>query len=140
MSEAIDTIQREIAKRRAEIEGLELALKVLTSNAPKEKQRALPPPMAPASSGMAEGNFTVNGVDLRLGKRELAVIEAIAAVEDCIPAEQLEPFCNGKRNYVSQTIWSLNKKLKATGAEIVFFKGEGYRLQNIDDGEERATR
>lgn len=128
MNEAIEVIQREIAKRRSEIDALEIALKALSGDV---KQLALPAPATPAEGGT--GNFTVNGIDLQLGKRELAVIEAIAAVEDCMAVEELQPLCGGKRNYVSQTVWSLNKKLKAAGAEIEFFKGEGYRLQNIEE-------
>lgn len=131
MSDAVQVIEREIAKRQAEIEALQLALKALTGKAPspqKPKQLALPAPKA-----VTEGNFTVNGVDLHLGRRELVVIEAIAAAEDCIQIEQLMPLCKDKRLYVQQTVSTLNKKLKAAGAHIVHFKGEGYRLQNIEE-------
>lgn len=131
MSEAVQVIRREIAKREAEIEALQLALKALTGSATRSKPKQ---PSTPVPKADPEGNFTVNGTDLHLGRRELAVIEAIAAAEDCIPAEQLTPLCKDKRLYVQQTVSTLNKKLKAAGAHIVHFKGHGYRLQNIEEG------
>lgn len=139
MSEAVQVIEREIAKRQAEIAALQMALDALTGRAPaapRSKQLALPPPQKPARRRSPEGEggtFTVNGVDLKLTAREFAVANAINDAEDCLPAEQLEPLCGGKRNLVQQCVCALNKKLRPAGAHIEHFKGEGYRLQNIEE-------
>lgn len=44
---------------------------------------------------------------------------------------------DGNRDYVMTGIWVVNRKLRAAGAEIVRFEGQGYRLQNIE-GEPQA--
>lgn len=128
MADVVEILRSEIERRKAEIEALETSLKVLTGSAQKQKPKQL---ALPAPEATREGNYTVNGLDLSLGRRELAVFEAISGADDCIPAEQLMPLCKDNRGYVQQTISTLNKKLKPCGAEILFFRGEGYRLQNI---------
>lgn len=132
MSEAVQVIEREIAKRKSEIEALQLALKALTGKsqpAPKPKHLALPAPVKLAG----DSNFTVNGVDLVLTDHELPIANALAEAEDCCSVDFLEQLCGGKRQNLHNRIYTLNQKLKPTGAHIVHFKGEGYRLQNIEE-------
>lgn len=138
MSEAVQVIEREIAKRRAEIEALEASLKVLTGGTVKQKpkQLALPAPAkktSPKKEG--DGNFSVNGVDLYLTDFELPIATTLAEAEDCCTVDLLQEICGGNRQTLHNRIYSLNQKLKTAGAHIVFFKGEGYRLQNIEEGE-----
>lgn len=143
MSEAAEVIKLEIARREAEISTLQLALDVLTGNAPQKtapepKQLALPAPKGHSPRGRplkddGGGIFTVNGVDIELGARAFALATMINDAEDCAPVEQLDAIFGGVRNLTHQCVCVLNKKLKAAGAEIVHFKGEGYRLQNIEE-------
>lgn len=135
MADVVEVLQREIDKRKAEIEALEASLKVLTGSAPKQKakQLSLPAPEKPAPKVSGEGNFEVNGVDLVLTDGELPIAEALAAAEDCCSVDFLEQLCGGNRQTLHNRIYSLNQKLKAAGAHVVHFKGEGYRLQNIEE-------
>lgn len=134
MSNVVEVLQREIDRRKAEIEALEVSLKVLTGSAAKQKakQLALPSPIKPAPKAAGEANFEVNGVDLVLTDHELPIANALAEAEDCCSIDLLEEMCGGKRQNLHNRIYSLNQKLKAAGAHIVHFKGEGYRLQNIE--------
>lgn len=135
MSDSIKFLEREIAQRKAEIEALQTALAVLAGKSRPGMQRTTPPAPTrkPAEKRGEGGILTVNGVDLELTAREFAVANAINDADDAMPAEQLDPLCGGKRNQVQQAVCSLNKKLKPAGANIVFFKGEGYRLQNMEE-------
>ena len=133
---AIEIIESELTKYRGVVSTLEKALALLKDNsvdvAPQPKQKLLAPPEKPQPKGRAgTGVFAVNGVDFTLGAKPFALIEAIAGADDCIPIEQLQPIFGGSRLYVQQCVSALNKKLRTAKAEIVHFRGEGYRLQNI---------
>lgn len=65
-------------------------------------------------------------------KSAFRLLDAVATAEDCVSMEELAVLFNGNRDYVMTNIWALNKKLRAAGAEIVRFEGQGYRLQNIE--------
>jgi hypothetical protein len=137
---ATDVLRQEIARRREEIAVLEKALGVLEADSSPLQLPA--PSREPGSSGAAyeaggTGIFSVNGHDLRLGAKMFAVLEAINEAEDCCPLETLLPLAGGNKVYLHQYTSALNKKLRPAGAEIVFFKGEGWRLQNIEGEEGR---
>lgn len=140
---SVDFLKAEIARRQSEIEVLQGALEILTGGAaqkPKQKPRqlALPAPAekpARKAEPTAKGdeNFEVNGLNLVLTAHELELANALAEAEDCCSVDYLTELCGGKRQNLHNRVFSLNQKLKAAGAHIVFFKGEGYRLQNIED-------
>lgn len=131
MSEAVDVIKREIARRQTEIAALTAALNALLGSVPQETRRKAP--RAPKEGDASINVFTVNGHDIRLGRKAFAVLETVNGAEDCCSLETLLPIFDGNRVYVQQAVSVLNKKLRGAGAEIVWFKGEGYRLQNIEE-------
>lgn len=136
MTDVVEVLQREIDKRKAEIEALEASLKVLTGGKAKAKvkQLALPAPAKAEKAELkakSEGNFEVNGVELDLTEKELAVANALNEAEDCCSVDYLTDLCGNRQN-MHNRVFTLNKKLKAAGAEILYFKGDGYRLQNIE--------
>jgi hypothetical protein len=142
MTEAIEVIRREIAKREAEIAALNMALEALSGKAPAKasQQLLLPAPKgkkatkrsaAPREGGGGAGVFEVNGRDVKLGPTSYAIMEKVSQADDCCPKEDLIPLCSGGANQVSAYVAQLNKRIRPAGAEIVHFKGEGYRLQNI---------
>lgn len=130
MSDALQILKHEISRRQAEIEALQKAVDVLTGS-----EASTPKPLS--SSAKQErgsgGTLTVNGVDVDLTAREMRVATALEAAGDCVPAAELAPLTSGNNKYLQTCIWVLNKKLRPAGAEIVHFKGEGYRLQNIEE-------
>lgn len=141
-SDAIDILKREIAKRQAEIGVLNMALEALSGKAPEQpsQQLMLPAPNKRAgkkkpaaakgeTSGL--GVFEVNGREVKFGPTSFAIMEKVAQADDCCPKDRLIPLCGGKADNVCTYIKNINGKLKSAGAEIVHFKGEGYRLQNI---------
>lgn len=132
MTDIITRIRAEIAKHEGDIERLKEALAVL------ESPHKLAPTKKSGRKGrgdhMLVGTYTVNGVDLHLGAVQFNVLETLDKAEDCVQRSVLEPFCNGDRKALHQAIFQLKAKLKPAGATIEFFKGEGYRLQNIEDG------
>lgn len=131
---SIEFLKEEIARRQREIETLTAALGILQGHPHAEpSQKLLPPPPAAREAKGSMGVYTVNGHDLRLGAKAFAVLEAINEAEDCCPLETLLPIFDGNKLYVQQTVSVLNKKLREAGAEIVHFKGEGYRLQMITE-------
>lgn len=143
MTEAIDVLKREIAKREAEIGVLTAALDALLGRVPAKapKQLMLPAPKGKptkkkraahrSEDKAAAGVFEVNGRDVKLGPASYAIMEKVAQADDCCPREDLAPLCSGGANQVSTYVAQLNKRIRPAGAEIVHFKGEGYRLQNI---------
>jgi hypothetical protein len=135
MSNVVEVIQQEIEKREAEIDALKATLKVLTGSMPKTKQKtrqiALPSPEKPEPKSAGDGNYTVNGTDMVLTENELQIATALSEADDCCSVDYLTDLCGNRQN-LHNRVYSLNKKLKAAGAEIQFFKGEGYRLQNIE--------
>lgn len=145
MSEAVEVIRHEIARREAEISALQIALDALTGKTPErpaaktKRLLALPAPSKPKKPRKARqetgegGTFTVNGVEFELGGRLFAVANALDEAEDCVPAARLDALCGGKRAGVTQAIFYLNKQFRSAGAQIVHFRGEGYRLQNIEE-------
>lgn len=144
MSDAVQVIQREIAKRQAEIEALQTSLDILNRSsgdttqaqlpAPKATQHAVPVPALRAAPPVNDGGtFTVNGVDVHLTAAEWPVANAIADAVDCCSTDLLEELCGGKRQNVQNRVFSINQKLKPAGARLVFYKGEGYRLENIEE-------
>lgn len=145
MSTAVDIIKAEIAQRQREIEALQISLAILTrksGDAPVARQPSpnaaqLPVPAAPqrvAPEINEGGTFTVNGVDLQLTAGEWPVANAIADAEGCCSTDLLEELCGGKRQNVQNRVFSINQKLKAAGARLVFYKGDGYQLENIEEG------
>lgn len=132
MTDVVEVLQREIDKRKAEIKALEATVLVLTGGGATSSKLALPAPGKPQSKANGEGNFEVNGVDLVLTANELQLAEALNDVEDCCSVDYLTDLCGNRQN-LHNRVYTLNKKLKAAGAEIQFFKGEGYRLQNIEE-------
>lgn len=136
MSEAIEILKREIAKRQAEIDALQTSLDILSGKAPLTgKQLPAPEKRRRQRTDDAEGGtFTVNGIDLDLTAGEWPVANAINDSEDCCSVDLLQDLCGGKLQNVHNRIYSINQKLKTAGAHIVHFKGEGYRLQNIEEG------
>lgn len=141
-TEAIDVIQREIAKREAEIDALNLALEALAGKpaAKSSRQLLLPAPKgkkakkraaAPREADGRSGVFEVNGQDVKLGRISYAIMERVAHADDCCPKEDLATLCSGGAKHVATYVAQLNNRIRAAGAEIVHFKGEGYRLQNI---------
>lgn len=141
MDEAVQFIQHEIAKRQAEIGALQLALNALTgpkAEPPGAKfKRWMNSVDAKKSTSEANesGTFTVNGVDFELGPKTFPLAKAIGEAEDCVPTAQLATMFGGNQQYVRVAVSVLNKRLKAAGAQIVHFRGEGYRLQNIEEDE-----
>ena len=95
---------------------------------PAPAQRNQPEEQA---TGAGRRVYTINGHDISLGAKMFAVLDAINEAEDCQPIEKLQPIFDGNKLYVQQAVSALNKKLRPAGAEIVHFKGEGYRLQNL---------
>lgn len=143
MSEAVDVIKREIAKRESEIAALRMALGALEGTPPllqlpapgtRKRRSKRDQPEEPESKGET-GVYEVNGVDITLPPKQYEVLDRIASADDCLPVEELLPMFNGSRQYIQTNVWHINRALRAARAEIVRIKGAGYRLQNIQEGE-----
>lgn len=131
MSKSAEFIRAEIAKRENEIKGLRMALEILEDAPPRAAAKK--PGRKGRGDHMKYGTYTVNGVDLHLGKVQFCLLEKLDHAEDCVPRDTLEAVCDGDRKALHQAIFNLKTKLKPAGATIEWFDGEGYRLQNIED-------
>jgi hypothetical protein len=145
-STAIQSLKAEIARRQGEIETLEAALAMLAGEPePKTRKKmlALPAPerkpagkkrRANPGNGRASETVDVNGVDVACTADQLKMIEELTAAEDCAPAGQLMKLIGGDLKRLQSQIYLTNKRLMPAKARIVYFPGDGYRLQNTEEG------
>lgn len=125
--------QKELARCRVKVKALRRALSALEPGAGKAGGKKTTMRKG-RGEHMLVGTYTVNGVDLHLGAVQFNILETLDKAEDCVQRSALEPFCNGDRKALHQAIFNLKAKLRLAGATIEFFPGEGYRLQNIEEG------
>ena len=123
----IERARAKVTALEAELEQARRALAVL------EEIAAASPPLEDGAHPRSRQKFVteIMGVEIEVGAKPAAVIDLLRQLGDdeYAPTSVVRTIFGGTKSNVNSSIKKLRKNLAKTGAEIVFFKGQGYRLQ-----------
>lgn len=121
-------LEARIAVAEMELEEMRRAAAVM------RETLALHPAKPEGLCGRQALEIEVNGVMLPVGTKQAVALRLLGETPApaCVPEAALRAVFGGTIGNYTTSISKLRAKLKAANAEIVFFRGEGYRLQVVN--------